>query len=260
MRDLFRHPVAMLRNPKLIALHLVVNAALLTAAILWLLIPEAHVWQLVFAAVSALVILFVFLWLYSSTLAFATDPAPEKFRDAYSIKIGRLLWFLIGFGILFWCVRTVDVWSDSADQISGYIYSATPHWLRPTNGDSGYTTALGYLFSIVQWYVLPCVFLPVIAARIAGGSSLRGLRTLGRWQYWLGMTVTSALGVWVTSLLVGWTPGRTLSEQTVSLVIRLGLAYAMATEAWLATAGLVGYFVGFRSDGTRANVVGQTAS
>ncbi len=244
MRDLFHHSVAMLRNPKLVALHLVVNAALLTAAIFWLLIPEAHVWQLLFAALSALLILFVFLWLHSSTLAYAADPAPAKFRAAFSIKIGRRLWFLIGFGSRFWCVRTVDGWSDSVEQISGYIYSGAPDWLRPTAGDSGYTAALGYLFSIVQWYVLPCVFLPVIAARVAGGSSLRGLRTLGRWQYWLGMAVTSLLGVWVTSLIVGWTPGRTLSQQTVSLVIRLVLAYAIATAAWLAAAGLVGYFVG----------------
>lgn len=247
MRDLLRHSVAMLRNPKLVALHLVVNAALLTAAIFWLLIPEAHVWQLVFAAFSALLILFVFLWLHSGTLAYSADPAPEKFRNAFSVKIGRLVWFLIGFGILFWCVRTVDGWSDSVEQISGYIYSSTPHWLRPTAGDSGYTVALGYLFSIVQWYVLPCLFLPVIAARVAGGSALRGLRTLGRWQYWLGMAVTSVVGVWVTSLIVGWTPGRTLSEQTVSLVIRLGLAYAIATAAWLATAGLVSYFAGLGS-------------
>jgi hypothetical protein len=244
MRDLLGHFVAMLRNPKLVALHFVVNAALLTAASFWLLIPEAHVWQLLLAAFSALLILFVFLWLHSGTLAYAADPAPEKFRAAFSIKIGRLLWFLLGFGILFWCVRTVDGWSDSVEQVSGYIYSSAPHWLRPTSGDSGYTVALGYLFSIVQWYLLPCVFLPVIAARVAGGSALRGLRALGQWKYWLGMAVTSALGVWVTSLIVGWTPGRHVSEQTVSLVIRLGLAYAIATAAWLATAGLVGYFVG----------------
>ena len=87
MRALMRHSLATLRNPRLIGLHLVLNAILLVAASLWLLIPEAHVWQLILAGVSGLLILLVFLWLHSGTLAYAAEPAPEKFWHAFSIKL-----------------------------------------------------------------------------------------------------------------------------------------------------------------------------
>lgn len=260
MRPLLRHSVATLRNPRILALHLVVNAALLVSASFWLLIPEEHVWQLLCAAVSALLVIFVFLWLHSGTLAYAADPAPANFRNAFSIKISRMVWLLIGVFILFWCMRTLDGWMDSKWQVAGYLYSKAPSWLRPTGGDSGYATALGFIFSVVYWYVVPCVFLPLIASRVAGGTALRGLHTLARWQYWLGMAIAALLGVWLTNEILGWTPGKTLRQQTVSLVVRLIVTYLIATAAWLATAGLLGYFVGSRDDNAPANIVRKTAA
>jgi hypothetical protein len=257
MRAMLRHAVAMLRNPRLVALQLFVNAILLVSASFWLLIPEEHVWQLLFAGFSALLILFVFLWLHCGTLVYASNPDPVEFRDAFSIKIdsikiGRMVWLLIGLFILFCCMRMIAGLTDSQWQIAGYLYSKAPSWLRPTGGASGYVTALGYIFSLSLWYVLPCVFLPVIAARVIGASVLRGLRTLTRWQYWFGMAITALLGVWLTSQVMEWTPGKTLSQQTVSLVIRLIVAYLFATAAWLATAGLLGSFVGPGNDSARA--------
>lgn len=244
MRALVLHSLAPLRNPRLIALHLVLNALLLIAASLWLLIPEAHIWQLIFAGVSALVILFAFIWLHAGTLVYATEPAPEKFRAAFSIKVGRLLWFLVGGFVLFWCMRVVDGWADSTWQTAGYLYSSAPNWLRPTAGSSSYESALEYIFAILFWYLLPCIFLPLIGARVVGASSIRVLRTWGRWQYWLGMAITAIAGVWLTRLILSWTSGHTLAQETVSLVLRLSVAYALATAAWLATTGLLGYSIG----------------
>jgi hypothetical protein len=244
MRDFLRHSVAMLRNPRLVALHLVGNAVLVAAASMWLLIPEAHVWQLVAAALSAVLMILMFLWIHSGTFAYGAEPTREKFRDAFLPRIGRLVWLAIGFFILFWCMRIVDGWTDSTLQISGYLYSKAPSFLRPTSGPVSYGNALAYVFFILEWYVVPCIFLPVIAARVIGVSSLAGLRTLGRWKYWLSMAVTVVVGIWVTRLTVNWTPGMTLNEQTVSLVLRLGAAYVLATAAWLFTAGMLGFFVG----------------
>jgi len=233
----------MLRNPRLVALHLVGNAVLLTAASMWLLIPEAHVWQLLFAAISALLIVLVFLWIHSGTLAYGAEPVREKFREAFSPNIWRLLWLAIGCFILFWCMRVVEGWTDKTWQISGYVYSKAPSFLRPTSGPVSYGNALAYVFLILEWYVIPSILLPLISARVIGVGSLAGLRTLGRWKYWLSMAVTGLAGVWVTRLIVNWTPGTTLNEQTVSLVLRLGAAYVLATAAWLVTAGMLGYFV-----------------
>jgi hypothetical protein len=265
MRAMLRHAVAMLRNPRLVALQLFVNAILLVSASFWLLIPEEHVWQLLFAGFSALLILFVFLWLHCGTLVYASNPDPVEFRDAFSIKIdsikiGRMVWLLIGLFILFCCMRTISSWANSQWRIAGYLYSKAPSSLRPTGGASGYFTALGYIFSVTFWYILPCVFLPIIAARVIGAPVLRGLRTLARWQYWLGMAITTVLGVWLPIQILGWTPGKTLSQQTASLVIRLIVAYLFATAAWLATAGLLGSFVRPRDDGSRTNAIRKTAA
>ena len=244
MRKALSHSFAMLRDLRLFALHLVGNAVLLVCGALWLLIPEAHVWQLLFAAVSALLIMAFFLWIHSGTMAYAIAPAQENLRASFSIKVGRIVWLLIGLFVLIACVHIVSAWTDSTLQTSGYVYSKAPSLLRPTAGSSVYASAVEAFLAVVLWYVLPCLLLPLIVSNVVGGSTLRGLRALRHWQYWLGMAITILVGVGVTGSLVGWTPGRTLTQQTVSLVVRLVLAYVIATSAWLATVGLVGYFVG----------------
>ena len=154
-----------------------------------------------------------------------------------------MVWLLIGAFLLLWCMNTVGGWLDSKWQTAGYLYSKSPTWLRPTAGSDSYTTALEYFLLILYWYVLPSVILAVTAARICGANFLRGLQILKHWQYWLGMAVTAILGVWVTKLILEWMPGKTLTQQTVSMIIRFALIYLIATAAWLLTTGVVGYFV-----------------
>lgn len=260
MRDILRHPIAMLQTVRLVTLHLILNAVLLVAASFWLLIPEEHVWQLLFAGLSALLIVFVFLWLHSGTLAYALDPDPTKFRSALSVKIGRMAWLLLGLFVLFWCMRTVNGWEDSRWQIAGYLYSKAPTWLRPVSGENSYVTAMEYVIAALFWYFLPSVLLPPTVAKVAGLGPRTALRAYRSWRYWLSMALTAALGVGVTSQILGWIPGKTLRAQTVSLVIRLIVAYGIATAAWLATAGLLGCFLRPRDDDAPANVVGKAAA
>ena len=243
MLALLRHALAMLRNVKLVALHLVVNAVIMVSASFWLLIPEAHVWQLLFAVFSALLIVIVSLWLHSGTLVYAVNPVKENFAASFTIKFWRMLWLFLGVFLLLWSMNIVGGWMASKWQTAGYLYAKAPTWLRPTAGSASYTTILEYVLLFLYWYVIPCVFLAIIAARIYGASFLRGLRILKSWKYWVGMALTVLLGVWVSVLIVGWLPGETLTQQTISMVIRLGFAYLIATGAWLMTAGVLGYFV-----------------
>ena len=262
MLALLRHTLAMLRNLKLLALHLVANAVLLISASFWLLIPEAHIWQLLFAFLSALLIVVVFLWIHSGTLAYAVDPTKGNFHASFAIKIWRLLWLFLGVFLLLWCMNAVGGWMESKWQTAGYLYSKSPTWLRSTSGSQSYVTALEYLLLILYWYVVPSMVLAITAARICGASFLRGLKMLRHWQYWLGMAVTTLIGVWVTKLILGWIPGTTLTQQTVSMVIRLTCAYLIATAAWLLTAGALGYFVGMESKASSqsSNFVRQSTS
>ena len=247
IRDLLRNVSAMLTSIRLAALHLVLNAALFASAAAWLLIPEGHAWQLIAAAASALVILFVFLWLHSGTMVYALDPAAPNFRSSFSVKPYRLLWALLGAFILFVCMYTVDGWTDSRWQVGGFLYSKAPSFLRPATGTQSYDNAVGYCLSILFWYLLPSLILPLMTARLLGGTVWRGVRVLKHWLYWLFMAIAAFAGVWIPIQILGWTPGKTLEAQTTGLVIRLLLVYLLATAAWLAVAGIVGYFVRFES-------------
>jgi len=142
MLALLRHALAMLRNVKLVALHLVVNAVILVSASFWLLIPEAHIWQLLFAVLCLLLIGGVSLWLHSATLAYAVNPVKENFRVSFTIKFWRMFWLLLGAFVLLWCMNVVSGWMETQWQIAGYVYSKAPTWLHPTAGSESYTKTL----------------------------------------------------------------------------------------------------------------------
>ena len=244
MRTLFRHSLAMLQSGRLIGLHLAGNAVLLVTASLWLLIPEQHVWQLLCAAVLAVLLLVLFSWIHSGTLVYAAEPAAETFRPAFRLRLGRMGWLLLGMVILFVLMWRVDGWQDYEWQTAGYLYAKAPSFLRPTGGESSYVRILHFSTAVLLWYLLPCLLLPWMAAKVVGTKLRAGLRTLLQWRYWLGMAATVVVGVWLTNLLLDWTPGHSLKQQTAGLVLRLTIAYLLATAAWLVTAGVLGYFVG----------------
>lgn len=242
MRALIRHSAAMLRNRKLLALHLVLNAALLAAASFWLLIPEAHAWQLVFAVLSAIAIAGIFLWLHSSTLIYALEPRPVNLRVAVRPRVLSMIWLLVGLAAMFWGMSIVEKWRANPWQLSGYLYSKAPQWLRPTSGAMSYTHGLLDLETVLFWFVIPSLFLPFIAGRVTGRRFRAPFRALASGRYWLAMVVLCVVGVWLTRLIIGWVPGKTLAFQTISVIVRLAIAYVVATSAWLLATGVLGYF------------------
>ena len=251
---MIRNAIAMLRSARLFGLHLVGNALLIVAASLWLLLPEAHVWQLIITIVTALAIAFLALWLHTSTLEYAADPAPENFRTAFRPSVLRMFWMFLGCAILLCLMWYVQRLGDHQYELGGYLYAKAPSALRPKNGASAYYNRVGTAFSILFWFVLPSLLLPLIAARVIGARIRAGFKTLLRWRYWLAMVVMLLIGVWLTSALLDWRPGKSLGAQTASLIVRMVVAYLLATAAWLTTAGLLGYFIRANS-----NVGGEPA-
>jgi hypothetical protein len=63
---------------KLWLLNLVGNAALLAALYSWLLMPDAHGWQVAVSALAAVVVIFFGLWLRTGTFAYFRV---AEFRD-----------------------------------------------------------------------------------------------------------------------------------------------------------------------------------
>ena len=62
-------------------------------------------------------------------------------------------------------------------------------------------------------------------------------------SYWSIVIAAVLLGVWVTEKIMGWTPdfsSSTLSQETVSLVIRSLVSYFLALFAWMLACSVIG--------------------
>ena len=93
---------------KLWLLNLVGNAALLAAVYFWLLMPDAHGWQVAGSALIAVVVIFCGLWLRTGTFAYFRvaefrDNATvwRAFRHALRHMIALAVW-AASFAVLVW--------------------------------------------------------------------------------------------------------------------------------------------------------------
>lgn len=154
-----------------------------------------------------------------------------------------MLYLLLGMAILFWLMLHVARWQENSAALSGYLYAKAPKFLRPVKGEGVYDEWLDRGFSALFWFVLPGLFLPLVAARVLGSRLRAALKTLIRWQYWTALAVLVVIGVWIPQLLAGWVPFKKLGPETASLIARLGAAYVVAVLAWLMVVGLLGYFM-----------------
>ena len=244
MRDLVKSAFSLLSDARLDALQLAGNALLLAAAALWLLIPEARVSQLVFAAVSALSILFLFAWLHCGTLAHGVTPAHETLGADVRRALRHVPVFLVLLLVMAWTMSRVAALSDQSWQISGYLFTRLPQALRNSIGTYRLNGWVEGKIVAATWILLPAIFLPWLTAVAAFGLRRRAfgpaLRTYACWTYWIGVAAAGFFGVWVPRMLIGWTPGHGLRKEALSMGLRLLLAYVLAVAAWLLASGIAG--------------------
>jgi hypothetical protein len=247
MRALIRWAVAPLSDWRLLALHLAGNALLLSAATLWLLIPEVHAWQLLFTALIGIAILSAFAWLHCGTLAHGLTPVPENLRRDFRDSIRHIPAFAILVAMLFPSMNWASNFSNLSWQISGYYFTRLPHFLQSSVGESRFHEWVQFKFAVLTWFLLPALFLPFLSASSSSGFSRRGfraaLRTYARGKYWLAIAIAALIGVWLPYLLASWAPLHGLREETISMVLRLLTGYVLAVLVWLMSSAAVGSFV-----------------
>lgn len=243
MRELIKSSLAAVCDRKLLVLHVVLNAVLCAAGAFWLLVPDEHGWQIVATVVSALALLLMAIWLHAGTLAYCTR---GRLREQ---AIGRALWqglaFFIVVAVMLCLADRVSHWAESSAQLSGYLYSKLPSFRRALTYNRLYESVV-CLFVVLRFYVVPGLLLPLSAAAAAYGFSRRlgrGLCALGCWRYWLWLAVLVLLGVEVPRLLIYWTPTGTLRFETLSMVLRLSVAYLLIVFCWLGACGMLGKLV-----------------
>lgn len=247
MRALIDSAIAMLRNAKLVVLHLAGNIVLLLAATLWLLIPEAHIWQLIATFILGVAILFCALWLHCGTLAFGHNPTRGELCDGFRRSLRRIPLFALVAVVLILLMHWSDTYGENSWEISGYFYTKMPHFLQRMWGEQHFHNWVEFKLAAMTWFLIPALLLPFLSLVAGSEFSRRSFRATlciyARWRYWLACAVASGVGVWLPAHLIHWTPGHTLTAETVSMVLRLLAAYALATAAWLMISGVVGGYL-----------------
>jgi hypothetical protein len=229
---------------KMWLLNLVANAALLDTVYNWLLIPDAHGWQVAVSALDAAVVIFLGLWLRTGTFAYFRvaefrDNAKvwRAFRHALRHMIALAAWAVL-FAVVVWLLWSLRTYTPQAG-----VWLRQKMNLGPT--PRNITRDLNWLIVLIVWGVLPAIWLPIATTVAAVGFKLkqmsRSLRALRHPAYWLWFCALVLIGAYVPYRLVWWIPNLDdLRKQAWSMGGRFLVAYVILITAFVALVLVVG--------------------
>ena len=227
---------------KLWLLNILANAVLVAVWYFWLLIPDAHIWQVAGSGVIAVVGIALLLWLRAGTLAWlrvSDFRANKGIWRAYRLSLRHVpalgLWALV-FVVFAW-----RMWS-----LHDYIPQFAV-WLRQKLGNGppprNIMRDLNWLLLAVVGFVLPGLWVPFATTIAAVGFQAEHIvLTRQVWKrplYWLWFCLLLGFGLYVPYKLTWWIPDlQTLRQQAWSMAGRFLLAYLVAvtlllTLAWM---------------------------
>lgn len=222
------------------------NIAAIAVGYYWLLIPDAHGWQVAGSAVLAAAVVFLVAWLRSGTFAYFRI---GEFRRQGELRLAFRRGLRHVLGLMIWAAMfallALLCWT---------LLTYTPRfgvWWRQkmNNGPSPrqVTHLANLLIVLVVCVMLPALWLPV-ASTIAtfGVQSTRiklSLRVLRRPLYWLWLCALLAIGAYLPYRLVWWIPRfESVRAQAWSMGLRFFAAYTLAVTAWILLMWMVGVF------------------
>jgi len=240
MKDFERDTLMAVLNNKLIWLmHVVVNALLMIAFFYWTRIPEETNWQFTLTVVGALAIAFVTLWLHSATFVHFSSGTERPFTDSLRSAVSRIPAFLVWTLVFGFVLSLIGQLWDYDQQTGGWIRHLLPLFLRRLTTPRSMFAASHWFTWFVYFFVGPILFLPV-GAQVAikgfrGFVSTVAIRPLREWRFWLTYLVCFLIGAYVPYTLAWMVPTKhsSLSDQTWSMVFRLGFGYLLFVTAWI---------------------------
>lgn len=231
---------------KLWLLNFFANAAMLGTWYFWLLIPDAHGWQVAASAGIAVATIALVLWLRAGTLAWFRV---AEFRNRRSIwrayrhslrYIPALAFWVLVFVLLAWIL-----WG-----LHGYVPQFAV-WLRQKLGGGpsprNLMNDLNWLLLLLGVIVLPALWVPIATTVAASGAHPTHLaRSRGVWKrplYWLWFCLIMGAGISIPYKLVWWIPDlQTVRQQFWSMGLRFLLAYMIAITAFIALVWMTGVY------------------
>jgi hypothetical protein len=232
---------------KLWLLNLVGNALLLAAVYFWLLLPDAHGWQVAGSGLLAITVIFFGLWLRSGTFAYFRvaefrDHASvwRAFRHALRHIIALAVWGIF-LAAIAWSLISLRKY---VPQFGVWFWQKSPAFLRLGTPRQVFHSA-DWLLWFLLWVLVPAAWLPIATTIAAAGIKLkrmaRSLRVVKRPAYWLWFCALMLIGAYVPYTLVRWIPDLSdLRKQAWSMGLRFVVAYVILITAFVALLLVVG--------------------
>jgi len=231
------------KSPAVVLMNLVLTAVISAAAVYWLQVADAKVYQLVWSAVLGLIICISWWWLDAGSAAYfyRAFRGDMSVRASYQQGLWRALLFALIAAIWVALWFFIDGFYDTANNFASLIYSKLSAANRARLGYATMQKLFFWILYIAQWYLLPLILLPWITvlcgapmAKASIKASLKSaLRTYLQLGYWVGILLAVLIGVFVPLRLAQWRWGASLEGEIVSMIVRLSLAYVLFIFGWL---------------------------
>jgi hypothetical protein len=213
------------------------NFLLMLLAAGWLQIPDSHSWQFVFSILSGVLLVVGFLWLYIATFRHLLPyaPRPPWWLSCLLLAVFIALWWLL--------LQPIAVLRAHEALYAGYWNSQSPPWLRRHLGYSSLVAWQERIYDCIQC-IAAGFLLPLAMETSACGVNQikRAKRAYRHWFYWLSVLVCGLGAPALTWAIAEWTPEAGLVEQTISVILRLGLAYTVDILLWCFLLALIAHY------------------
>ena len=216
------------------------NLLLMLLAAGWLQIADSHAWQFAFSMLSAALLVVAFLWLYLATFRHLRPSAapPPRWLACLLLGLFVALWWLL--------LQPVAAGRAHESLVAGYLNSQSPTWVRYHLGYSKLVAWQERIYDCIHW-LLAGLLLPIAietcAFGLGPGCLRRAVGVYRHWLYWLAVLVCGLGGSAITWALAEWTPAAGLAGQTLSVVLRLGVAYTVDILLWCFVLTLTAYYL-----------------
>jgi hypothetical protein len=211
----------------IVALQWAGNLLLMLFAALWLQIPDSHVWEFALSILLGLLIVLAVVWLYARTV--------RSLRGENAAFVHRIVVLLVFAAV--WMLLLYPIgWGRAKEELyAGFLNSKLSPSLRYFFTYSRLLVWQEYFYDLLQW-IAAGLLIPLVVDATAFGISGAIFRRAGyAWRsglYWLVVVLAGFAGVALTRILLDWTPGRGLSAEAISLLVRLGFAYTVGIFLW----------------------------
>jgi hypothetical protein len=199
-------------------------AAVFALTIVWLRLPDSSA----FSVVATIVVGLLLLALASGgeiaiMLRLCNRPLTlgRILRGAIALLVCVVLWLLWS-----WIITSFE---SKGELLAGYLNSRFPASLRNTFSYAHLYQGMEWIASLLRWIGAGVLAAVVYSAAASTRPRSAARRILMSATYWAALVAGCLVASTLSSRLMDWTPGHSLSFEMLSLIFRLGLVTVVDT-------------------------------